>query len=325
MVKHDTYYQNPIISIDFADPSVLSASDGQYYLYGTRSYQPGNTTKIQIARSDNLVNWQFLPDALTEKPQWAQKTIEFWAPHVIEDSGNFFLYFSTERDSGVGMAIGVARSKTPYGPFHDSGSPLLSGKSFTVIDPMAFDDPMSGKKFLYWGSGHGPICVSELLQDRLRIRSTNAPLALLYPNSIYPFERLIEGAYVLYRNKYYYLFYSGDNCWEKNSYATMIARSSSPTGPFIRRAEALNQADSVILHSNKVWDSPGQNSIIEDKKGNYWMVYHAVNQRHRFNPGTSIVKRVTLMDELHFDSNDWPILSTNSPSHTKINIPYTAT
>ena len=47
------------------------------------------------------------------------------------------------------------------------GMPLLLGAGFEYIDPMAFDDPATGKRLLYWGSGFQPIKVQELSEDRL--------------------------------------------------------------------------------------------------------------------------------------------------------------
>ena len=47
------------------------------------------------------------------------------------------------------------------------GMPLLLGMGFEYIDPMAFDDPVTGKQFLYWGSGFQPIKVQELGDDRM--------------------------------------------------------------------------------------------------------------------------------------------------------------
>ena len=65
----------------------------------------------------------------------------------------YFLYYSGESDSKEGKCLGVAVSKSPIGPFVDNGEPLLCGSGFINIDPMAFDDPKTGKKLLYWGSG----------------------------------------------------------------------------------------------------------------------------------------------------------------------------
>ena len=73
------------------------------------------------------------------------------------------------------------------------------------------------------------------------------------------------------RGGYYYLFYSGDNCCGKGAhYAVMVARSRSATGPFEARAGA-------ILEARGSWHAPGHNSVVEDERGDSWIVYHAVD------------------------------------------------
>ncbi len=44
---------------------------------------------------------------------------------------------------------------------------------------MAFDDPVTGEKFLYWGSGHEAIKVQELADNRLDFKSGSEPLEVL--------------------------------------------------------------------------------------------------------------------------------------------------
>lgn len=304
-------YENPILNRDFADPSIIRADDGWFYAYGTRSYEAGNLTNIQCARSKNLIQWEYLPDALPKKPTWASKTREFWAPFCLHLNQKYLLYFSTELDDGSGMGIGIAVSSTPAGPFVDVGTPLLHGESFTTIDPMVFFDPVSRKNYLYWGSGHAPINVAVMADDCLSLRGF--PQAIFKPSTSYQYEALIEGAYVIFHDEWYYLFYSGDNVWEKGRYALMVARSKYPIGPFERLAEATGKADSVILKSNERWDSPGQNSIIIDDMDEIWTVYHAVDMSHRLNDGTSTLRRVMLIDKLIFE-NGWPKIKNYSPS-----------
>ena len=65
---------NPVIDADFPDPAVLRASDGFYYVYATQTEQNGKWLNIQVARSQDLVKWEHLGDALPAKPGWASKT-----------------------------------------------------------------------------------------------------------------------------------------------------------------------------------------------------------------------------------------------------------
>ncbi|NUQ19186.1 MAG: family 43 glycosylhydrolase, partial [Sphingomonas sp.] len=87
-------YQNPVLDCDFPDPAIVHADDGYYYVYGTQSLRGGRWINIQVARSKDLVHWDYLGDALPEKPEWAQTTQDFWAPSVIFDGSTYFMYYS---------------------------------------------------------------------------------------------------------------------------------------------------------------------------------------------------------------------------------------
>ena len=313
-------YSNPVLDTDFPDPAVLKAADGFYYAFATQ----GGGANIQVARSRNLVEWQPLPDALPVKPAWASKTQDFWAPHVSEAGGRYYLYYSAKPDAALtdtsrGLCLAVATSARPEGPFTDIGKPLQCGPGFVNIDPMAYDDPATGKRLLYWGSGFGPIKVQELAPDRISFAVGSAPVDLIQPvKSEDPneYQRLIEGAWVIRRGGWYYLFYSGDNCCgPKAHYAALIARSRSATGPFETLAAATGAANSVILEKRGKWVAPGHNSIAEDTRGDHWMLYHAVDSdRPRSKPADEInTRRVMLLDRIVW-RDGWPRLEGNGPS-----------
>ena len=309
-----TLYRNPVIDRDFPDPSVIRASDGYYYGYATQYLSDELTENVPGARSKDLIHWELLGDTMPIKPTWASGTQDFWAPHVLEDGGIYYLYYSAAQDSSGGMAIGVATATDPEGPFEDSGQPLISGTSFEHIDPMAFDDPQPGKKLLYWGSGFQPIKVRELAEDRLQFAPGSCVQEILHPSSEIPFENLIEGPFVIVRNGYYYLFYSGDNCWTGSTYAVMVARATNAFGPFEKMAEVTGKADSTILRYSDHWHAPGQNSIITDRAGTDWLVYHAVDSKMLCNPGTDVWRRPMLVDKIMY-IDGWPHIQGAIPSH----------
>jgi arabinan endo-1,5-alpha-L-arabinosidase len=131
-------------------------------------------------------------------------------------------------------ATHYAVANSPAGPFTDIGHPLQCGEGFVNIDPMAFDDPATGKHLLYWGSGFAPLKVQELAVDGLSFAAGSSPKDLVWPNrSKGEFPVLVEGSWVVRHDDFYYLFYSGDNCCgPKANYAVMVARSRSAEGPF---------------------------------------------------------------------------------------------
>lgn len=316
-------YSNPVFDTDFPDPTVMRARDGSYYAYATQTIIEGKTINIQVARSKDLVHWTHLGDALPVKPQWATQTQKFWAPHVSEHRGTYYMYFSADPNTLTGLCLAVATSKSPQGPFKDTGKPLKCGESFINIDPMQFDDPRTGKPLLYWGSGFQPIKVQELAADRISFKAGTKPLELVAPikdQNPDNYQRLIEGAWVIYRGGYYFLFFSGDNCCgDKAHYGVMVARSKNAMGPFETLAQAKGRAQSVILEQKDYWIAPGHNSVVRDAAGQDWIFYHAIDPQHRLLKndiaGDRDVRRIMLADRLKY-RNGWPEISGGKPSHT---------
>jgi arabinan endo-1,5-alpha-L-arabinosidase len=307
-------YTNPVLDADFPDPTVIRAPDGTFYAYATQGERDGASINVQVARSRDLVAWERIGDALPAKPRWAGRTQDFWAPHVSEHGGTYYLYYSAKPDAALsdttrGLCLAVATASRPEGPFTDRGEPLQCGPSFVNIDPMEFQDPGTGKSLLYWGSGFGPIKVQELAPDRTSFAPGSRPIELVpavQTTDSTDYRRLVEGAWVTYRAPWYYLFYSGDNCCGPRAhYAVMVARSRSATGPFEpMRAEAPG---GVILERAGHWVATGHNSVIRDARGDDWIVYHAVDARRPRSKPTDDVntRRVMLMDRLVY-VDGWP-------------------
>lgn len=317
-------YSNPVLDENFPDPAVLRAPDGFYYAFATQGEAGGQTLNIQTARSRDLVHWERIGDALPIKPRWASKTQDFWAPDVSYHDGRYFLYYSAKPDDALtdksrGLCLAVATSDHPGGPFTDSGRPLQCGDSFINIDPFAYDDPSTGKRLLYWGSGFGAIKVQELAQDRISFAAQSMPIDLVQViknEDPANYQRLVEGAWVVRRGGFYYLFYSGDNCCGPNAhYAVMVARSRKPTGPFETLAEATGAANSVILERRGTWLAPGHNSVIEDVRGDLWLLYHAVDTRRPRGKQEDEInsRRPMLLDRIVW-RNGWPRVEGNGPS-----------
>lgn len=316
-------YTNPIFDVDFPDPTVMRSTDGWFYAYATQTIVDGRMVNIQVARSKDLVNWEHLGDALPVKPAWANQTQKFWAPHVSQFGDTYYLYYSADPNTLTGLCLAVATSKSPRGPFTDVGKPLKCGESFINIDPMAYDDPRTGKRLLYWGSGFQPIRVQELAPDRTSFMPGSQAIdlvATIKDENPANYQRLVEGAWITLRGGYYYLFYSGDNCCgDKAHYAVMVARSRSATGPFETLAQAAHKSNSAILELNERFIAPGHNSVIRDKAGQDWIFYHAIDSKNRLLKsdisGDRNVRRIMLMDRLVYRGG-WPMIKKSSPSTT---------
>lgn len=309
-------YANPVLNADFPDPTVIRAKDGLYYGYATQTQRDGRWINIQAIRSSDLVHWRYLGDALPIKPTWASKTQDFWAPDVVQRGSRYIMYYSAKPDAALtddkqGLCLGVATAKSAAGPFTDIGHPLKCGESFVNIDPTEFDDPATGRHWLYWGSGFQPIKVQELSPDLLSFAPGSTPKDLVSPNPVKDaFPVLVEGSWITRHGGWYYLFYSGDNCCgAKANYAVMVARSRSATGPFQTLEQATGKPHSIILQRSSRWLASGHNSVVTDRSGRDWIVYHAVDVRRPREKASDEVntRRVMLIDRIIW-KNGWPVV-----------------
>jgi len=317
-----TQYLNPVLNADFPDPAVMHAGDGSYYAFATQT----TGVRLQVARSGDLVAWTPLGEALPTRPTWVSPTSNFFAPDVEPRDGHYVMYYAANVSDAArtkpndDFCIGMATSATPAGPYTDVGHPVTCGSTFTTIDPMGFDDPQTGKRYLYWGSAGVPLMVQELAADRASFAAGSTPIPLVPVRSGgggYD-TGLIEGPWVTYNAPYYYLYFSGNGCCGAGAhYAVMVARSTSPTGPFEVLRDGSGAAQTILAPSGK-WLAPGHNSTIRDGAGVEWMLYHAIDS---FNPylipgNTNISRRPMMLDRITY-VNGWPTVGVGGqPSAT---------
>ncbi|MEO9192268.1 MAG: glycoside hydrolase family 43 protein [Polyangia bacterium] len=308
--------QNPIINADFADPAVLRA-DGHFFLYATQSKVGKKMVNIQVARTRDMKGIEHLGDALPEKPSWASKTQDFWAPHVVRaprslGSGKYLMYFVAKPDpeyvkthgTADGMAMGVAISDSPQGPFKDSGKPLLVSPGFQAIDPMVLEE--GEHRILYWGSNSKPIKAQSLSADGLTFEKGSAAKEVLFTDENRPFERLLEAPWVVKKDGKYVMFASGDNCCGENAhYGVVIASASSPFGPFAKID--TTKGSGVVLQGNDLahtqkprFTNPGHNAMFEDATGRLFNLAGSIDSQDPSQAGSGYSRRVLVLDRVHW-------------------------
>lgn len=309
-------YQNPVFEPVLADPSVIRAEDGTFYAYGTEDAWNHSTDfrYVPIIKSTNLVDWEYVGDAFTEKPDW-KGFAYIWAPDIQYINGQYQMYYSLSVWGDANPAIGVATSDTPEGPFTDQGM-LFDSNTIGVnnsIDPYVHQTD-DGELWIFWGSFHG-IYAIELTPDGL---STVGEKVHIAGNSF-------EAPYIVEKDGYYYLFLSTGACCSgaTSTYQVKIGRSESLLGPYLDRQgrSILGSSGSLVVGDGTTFVGNGHNSVVQDDAGDYWMIYHGIDRYNPYLPGGA-TRRPLMIDKIIWDRNGWPQLEAFRPSETEQEAPY---
>lgn len=168
----------------YGDPAVLKTDDG-YILVATSNDAPD---AFPILHSTDLVKWTHKGFVFPEghAPEWTAHgrfVGDYWAPEMAKVGDEYWLVYTARQKSNA-LAIGLAKSDSPFGPWRDSGQPLVSGYAVNttglpdnpdapvlsggVIDSHIFIDD-DGERYLFWkrdSNGIWPRPLAGLLGQR---------------------------------------------------------------------------------------------------------------------------------------------------------------
>jgi len=298
--------KNPVLDGFYADPDVLySNKTKKYYIYPTSDGFDGwGGYYFKTFSSPDLSNWtdEGVILDLKKEVSWADRNA--WAPTIAEKKmkGDYkYYYYFT-----AAQKIGVAVADLPTGPFKDSGKPLVNFKPEGVkggqeIDPAVFNDPKTGKSYLYWGNGY--LAVGELNKDMVSLKKNTIKV-------IQTDKTFREGCYVFYRKGTYYFLWSEDDTRSEN-YRVRYGTSKSATGPIsIQENNLVLQKDP----SQGIYGT-GHNSVLQiPGKDEWYIVYHRFNYPDGIHMGDAAgFNREVCIDRMYFDEkgNIVPVKPTN--------------
>ncbi|MFT4153187.1 family 43 glycosylhydrolase [Parafilimonas sp.] len=280
----------------YADPEVLYAhKTNKYYIYPTSDGFTGwSGTYFKTFSSPDLVNWKdegVILD-LGKDVSWANRNA--WAPTIIEKKINgqykYFYYFC------AAQKIGAAAADDPAGPFTDAGKPLITSRPAGVkggqeIDPDVFEDPVTGKDYLYWGNGY--MAVAALNKDMISI-DTNS-ITIITPDNTFR-----EGTEVLYRKGKYYFMWSEDDTRSPN-YRVRYGYSDSPTGKIIV------PQNNIVIEKDTTQGiyGTGHNCVLNIPGTDEWyIIYHRFNRPKGISMGDAAgFNREVCIDKLVFNED----------------------
>lgn len=271
------------------DPGSFKDGD-TYYVFSTDA-QVGGTFKpgIQIRKSKDLINWQWVGRAFSEVPKEAKDWTGaegLWAPDVVKYGDTYYLYYAASQFGKTQSFIGVATSKNIEGPWEDQGEVFKTKQGEegpNAIDPnITFDK--KGKPWMVYGSFFGGIYVSEINPETGKlVHYGRGKLIAKRHQSV---EGAIEGPYIVYNPDfdYYYLFVSYDSLF--SNYNIRVARSKNIEGPYVdfnghEMTDLFlppNDVGMKILGGYKFkgsegWVAPGHNSVLQDGD-DYYIIHH---------------------------------------------------
>lgn len=319
-------YRNPVVATDAPEPGVL-VHDGRFFVVTASGTIGKAQDAFPIRCSENLVNWEVCGHVFpgNAHPPWT-KGVDLVAPELRILDGRFVVYYAARDDPSDQMAIGVATSDQPAGPYSDLGRPMLLDKMVGQRDPHLFST--SAGNYLLWkvdGEQSNPpqrarIVMQAVSSDGKKLLGYQT--LLLEPSL--EFEEGSVGAPWVVEHEhehtaYYYLFYSaGDST--SQSYSVSVARSDSIARPFVKLGTPLLSAGA---NSTNRWAGPGHCSIASMVDASnptvppsLFMLYSAFDRRF-VGDG---MPRPMLVDKVMWRMG-WPRVASGEPTQDKQEMP----
>lgn len=313
------------------DPSCRKLGD-YYYMYSTDAIFRENRKEaeeagvplgyIQVRRSKDLVNWEFVGWAFPEIPQEAvqwvrehaagQGAVNIWAPYIIPSGDKYRLYYCVSAFGRKTSYIGLAESASPEGPWTQLGCVVKTNDDdpMNAIDPTVIAHPVDGKWWMHYGSFFGGLYCVELNP------ATGLPLAegdkghLVARRANYRKDNL-EAPEIVYnpQQKQYYLFVSYDPLM--TTYNVRVGRSDKAEGPFTdffgkELKDTTNNFPILTapyrFDNHPGWAGTGHCGVLASDDGRYFMVHQG-----RLSPHNQMMD--LHVREIFFTKGGWPVVS----------------
>jgi arabinan endo-1,5-alpha-L-arabinosidase len=291
-------YPNPGVvtgSTGAHDPSIVKKPAGGYIVATTGD---GITLKTSADRTAFADAGKAFPNGTSWANAYTGGSANLWAPDISYRGGKYLMYYAASTFGSSKSAIFLAQSTTgAAGSWTNSGLVIESTTSsnWNAIDPNLIVTA-SGEWWLTFGSFWSGIKMVKINPSTgKRADSTIHNIAERFVNS-----KSIEAPFVFYHAGWYYLFMSFDFCCQgaSSTYRTMVARSTSITGPYKDRAGTLTTAGggTEILATHGSIYGPGHPAVLADSDADV-LVYHYYTSSGASKLGINL---------LGWDSSAWP-------------------
>lgn len=281
----DGRYLNPILSGDYADPSVLKDGDDYYMTHSSFDSAPG----LLIWHSRDLVNWRPLGPAL------AKPLGTVFAVDIARHDGRYFIYIPFMKapwspDLPSFANTYVIHAPSMAGPWSDPIDLKVGG----LIDPghVVGED---GHRYLFFNDGKRV----RLTADGL---ATAGPVETAYEAWRYPDDWITEawspeGPKLFRKGDYFYLVNAvGGTSGPATGHMIVAARSRSINGPW---EHCPHNPIQRTLSKDEMWWSRGHATCVEGPGGKWYMIYHG------YENGYHTLGRQTLLEPIEWTADGW--------------------
>lgn len=308
------------------DPAILRDDDGYYYAYSTdASFGNEAPPGLQIRRSNDLLNWQWIGLAFDGLPEEGEAFIRanggepfnsIWAPYTYKVGNEYRLYYSLSSPTPRLSAIGLATSSSPSGPWEEKGLVVTSlpnsERQTNAIDPSVIIAE-NGEHWFYYGSAWDGIYILQLdPATGLALREGDKGRRIAqrgFTNG--RINGNIEGPEIIYNDEQgkYYLFISYD--WLETKYNVRVGRSDSPNGPFYdfhgKDMNLTRDDEPMILGPYRFEGHPGYQGVshpgvFQDGEGQFFMATQA-------RPADGIFFMTMHIRKMFWTKDGWPVVS----------------
>lgn len=219
-----------------SDPSVVHV-DGEYFVYGSDNHLRAPVTRLTDL--DTPLNWfeKFLvtTEAMPDKPLWAARADQLWAPTVGRFGDRWIMYFAADRlnppQPHNAQCIGRAFAPAPEGPFVAEAKPWHCGLRGVggALDPELFTDA-NGNRWVHAAFSDTETPIHAILLDDAGNRVGDA-IPILDRQHGWEHHFLEQPAMIYDPSQGNYVLTYSAGVWYQAGYSTGIARCATPFGP----------------------------------------------------------------------------------------------
>lgn len=281
--------QNPIIRGFYPDPSICKANGKYYIACSSFQFFPG----VPVFESEDLVNWKPIGHCLTRNDQVAL--------HQVPSSGGVFAPTLRYHDGTFYMVTNNNTYNKNFYLYTDNIYGEWSDPVFVDqegIDPsLLFDN----SKVYFTSNGTGSDGNPCILQCEINVK-TGEKLTDSIPVWSGSGGRYLESPHLYHIGDWYYLMAAEGG----TEYGHMItyARSREPFGPFESYTGNPVLTNRNFGGNQSIIQGIGHGDLIEDEKGNYFIVCLGFRQSGEWSPYHHLGREVYLAP-VYWQKDGW--------------------